>query len=95
MKRASTADDSRTIFYCRYRMKEIFEYHGKSQPLKDEIIDSANNELYDDYLYKLLLMELASILQFERNITLRKQIISLIKKTDFNKFQQIIKITFR
>lgn len=63
--------------------KSIFKYHGKPQPL-DTIIDNiANMELYENYLYKLLLFEFASILQEERNEPLRKELIQIIKKTNF------------
>lgn len=73
--------------------RTIFKYRGKSQSLDSNIESLALNELYDDYLYKLLLLEFASIIQNERNETLRKELILNIKKTDFKNSASLKKLS--
>jgi hypothetical protein len=83
-KKETTSANSVQIPYDTKSIDEkIFQYHGKSQSLKSEIIDIANMEQYSNYLYQLLTMELSTILQNERNNVIRRQIIKTFKSADF------------
>lgn len=71
----------------------IFKRHGKPAPLDSVIAEAANTELYEDYLYKLLLLEFATILQEERNEPLRKDLIQTIRKADFHDASSLSKMS--
>lgn len=73
--------------------KAIFKRHGKPSPLDSATTNIANTELYDDYLYKLMHLEFASILQEERNETLRKDLIQAIRKANFHNADSLAKMS--
>jgi hypothetical protein len=86
--KAGKNDNKMDVVYHPYDTADIdraiFKYHGKPQPLDTNLNNLASTELYDDYLYKLLLLEFAAILQGERNEQLRKDLIQIIRKTNFH-----------
>ncbi len=77
-----------TLLYHPYKINELIYLvkNGTKKIEVDNIIDiKLQYSMYEYYLYNLVLLHLISIFNSQRNTVLRKKIILILSKTDFNK----------
>jgi len=77
-----------TLLYNPYKINDLIhsiKNGTKKIELDNAIDDKLQLSMYNYYLYNLVLLHLINIFNSQRNTTLRKKIILLLSKTDFNK----------